>query len=166
MRSLLLFALLSLVPSASWAADPEFSWEDDGTLRALVHFDAPISDVEKLLSDPVRSLGLSTNVKAVTATPKGECQQVFVTTTGIASAYNYTSIRCPTARGFKDELVSSEDYAIQESEWVLDAVEGGTRGVLRTRTKLTARVPKRFVKHSLKKSIERMLGAMQKVLSP
>ncbi len=165
MRVLLLMLLLSLVASPAFAGDPEFVWEDDGTLRATVLFEAPLADVKKLLADPIKSIGLSPDVKKVTATAKGDCHQVVVTTTGITDPFQYTALRCPTATGIKDELVASEDYEIQNSEWVLKAVDGGTRGVLRTRTKLTAWVPERFVKSGVKKGIGKTIAAMQKVLA-
>jgi len=87
------------------------------------------------------------------------------TTSGISDPFRYTALRCLTAHGVKDDLIASEDYEIQRSEWVLEPVDGGTRGVLRTRTKLTAWVPERFVKSGLKKGIGKTIAAMQEALS-
>jgi hypothetical protein len=165
MRPLLLILLLSLAASSAVAAEPDFVWEDNGTLRATVVFEAPLAAVKKLLADPVKAMSLSPDVKKVTATAKGACHEVHVTTTGITDSFQYHALRCPTEAGVKDELISSEDYEVQNSEWVLTAVDGGTRGVLRTRTKLTAWVPERFVKSGVKKGISKMIAAMQGALA-
>jgi hypothetical protein len=160
-----LFVSLCLLATPAAAADPTFVWEDDGTLRATVVFAAPLVEVKKLLADPVRAMRLSPDVKSVTATPKGDCHEVVVTTTGITDPFEYRALRCVTPTGVKDDLISSEDYKIQRAEWVLEAVEDGTRGVLRTRTKLTAWVPETFVKSGVKKGIGKTIAAMQKALA-
>jgi hypothetical protein len=164
MRLLTLIALLSLVASPVFAADPEFVWEGDGTLRATVVFPVPMAAVKKLLADPVRSMTLSPDVKGVVATRRGECHEIVVTTTGISDPFVYRALRCVTPTGVKNELIESEDYKIQRSEWVLAAVDGGTRGVLRTRTQLTSWVPDAFVKGGVKKGIAKTIDAMEKAL--
>ena len=165
MRFLLLIAASCLVASPAAASDTEFVWEEDGTLRATIVFSAPIADVKKLLADPLQALRLSPDVKDVTATPKGDCHEVVVTTTGISDPFVYRTLRCPTEAGVKADLIASDDYEIQRSEWVLEAVEGGTRGVLRTRTKLKSWVPETFVNSGLKSGIGKTIDAMVRALA-
>ena len=165
MRLLLLIALVCALAAPASAGETTFVWEDDGTLRATVLFPAPITDVKKLLADPVRAMKLSPDVKRVTATAKDDCHEVVVTTTGISDPFVYKALRCLTPTGVKDQLIESEDYEIQTSEWVLEGVEGGTRGVLRTRTKLTAWVPDRLVQSGVRSGIGKMIDAMVSALS-
>lgn len=164
MRTLLcLFVLLLATPAL--AGEPDLVWEDDGTLRATVVFDAPIAKVKALLADPKKSVALSPDVKSVDIAPKGECHQLTVTTTGVTDPFQYVSLRCPTADGVKDEMISSEDYEVQWAVWTLTAQGDKTQGVLRSRTKLKMWVPERFVRGGIKKGVKRTIAAMQENLS-
>jgi hypothetical protein len=134
-----------LLPRAH-AADPaEPTIQDDGTVRSEVVVAGDLAAVRKLIGDPVAAASLSPDVISARVVQHGTCDVVEVVTRGMTSNLKYLVKRCPTADGWHEALVSSEDFNEVKVDWDVTAVPGGTKVVYTIRTLPDLPVPQRLI---------------------
>ena len=122
-------ALLRLAPAAQ-AAEP-LPAGNDKVVTSQVTVPCSIEQVQKHLADAEVVTGLSPDVLSVDSKPAGNCQRLTVSVKGLLSPMRYITERCPTAKGYTERLVQSEDFSTQSTDWELKSVEGGTQVTLR-----------------------------------
>ncbi len=113
----LLFALGSL-PRADAAEPPAqtFARTPAGGWQTVLAFPAPEADVRAALADPIAAARFSPDISAVTYLERGVCSTLRAVTSGFASV-SYVYRRCPTADGWHETLVSSDDLDAYEVRW-------------------------------------------------
>jgi carbon monoxide dehydrogenase subunit G len=150
---------LSLIAIAR-AAEPSIAVEDDGTVVGRVEVAATESEVRALLTDPVTAGSLTPGVLSVSPTPQGACTLLDVETRGPWDPLTYRGLRCPTADGWEQHLVASEDFARVDVHWKLAPTDTGTAVEYRVNTAITAPVPARLVRRGVEQSARETLVAL------
>jgi hypothetical protein len=158
-----MFYFLFIVTISAFAAPASPIIEDDGTVRMSMEIDASEADIRAILADTSGSLmDLSTEVLSVQSLPKGTCEDVKRETKGVWRPLKWRSLRCPTANGWHEELVTSDDFSAFETEWRLEAVDGGTIVTYRVRTELNMAIPQTVVRDGIVKGARNALVNLAK----
>ena len=122
-------ALLHALPAAQ-AAEP-LPANSDKVVTSQVMVPCSIEQVQKHLANAEVVTGLSPDVLSVDSTHVGNCERLTVSVKGLLSPMRYITERCPSAKGYTERLLESEDFATQSTDWELKSVEGGTQVTLR-----------------------------------
>lgn len=99
------------------------------------------------------------------ATADGKCEKVALQTRGFISPFVLETRRCPTATGWKETLVASDNFVEYWNEWtVKELPEGGSLIVFKTRTLPNVAVPESLIlsqtRRVLSKLMRNLLGAL------
>jgi hypothetical protein len=143
--------LLTLAPLYAGLAfaDPEPSAPvtvGNSTVTTEVLIQADAASIRAALADPLTACRLSGDVLSATVLAKeGDCSILRVTTRGLSAPLTYTTRRCPTADGFRETLVTTEDFDNQTSSWKLTPVSGGTVVTLAVRSEPRLPLPQRMI---------------------
>jgi hypothetical protein len=123
--------------------------------------------VRAALADAEVALGRNPDVRAVTVAPgDGDCASVVVTTRGMAAPFTYRALRCPTADGFREVLVASDHFAVNETIWSVTAMPGGARVTLRVTTEPRLTVPEWVLRRAVAASAEATVEAVARGVAP
>ncbi len=164
----LVLTLATLCISTAYAADPTapvVAGESTVTTDVVIAADA--ATVRAALSDPISASRLSGDVLDAKVVGKdGDCTLVQVTTRGLSSPLLYVTRRCPTADGFRETLVQTDDFDSQSSSWKLASVAGGTQVTLQVRSEPRLPIPQRLINaavgssavQTLKNLVQRVTG--------
>lgn len=128
-----------------------------GEIVASLRLSAKPAAVREVLASAERSHGLAPTTVSAKATADGPCERVKLKTRGLFTPFELETRRCPTARGFRETLVASADFAEYWNEWILEDVDGGTRVVFRTRTVPKVAVPEALIQTEARRVIVRLL---------
>ena len=94
----------------------------------------------------------------------GSCAQVFRKTRGLWSPLELSTRMCPTAKGWREYLVSSEDYDAYNVEWTIEPTEGGSMVRLSVKSEVNLAVPRAMVRsgiiHDVNTTLEHLLGKL------
>ena len=125
----------------------------DSSIRTTVIVAATPEQVRARLADPVAAAELCDDViGARVVGASGDCSLLEVTTRGLTDPLVYTVKRCPTADGWQETLVASDDFSRQDSRVRLEAVPGGTRIVMEVRSEPRLPLPQRLLQSEIAKS--------------
>lgn len=146
--------MVTLLLARALAADPVITEQADGSIVATATIAASPDVVRAALADPVACGALSPDILSVTATPAGKCTMLDVVSRGAWNPLRWRALRCPTADGWRDDLVSSTDIQSMHSEWrVLAAADGTTTVEYRTNTQVSlAGVPDSLIHQGMMRS--------------
>lgn len=147
-----MFYVLAMVSQVCAAEPSEPTITSDGTVLSNVFVEADAAAVRQLIADPVALAKLNPDVLSARVLSHGECDMVEVTTKGMSSPLSYVVKRCPTAGGFSETLVSSEDFSAVAVSWKLESVPGGTNVSYSIRTSPDLPVPQRVISSFTAKS--------------
>lgn len=138
--------VLALLPHVR-AADPSPPVTDSADrVTTAVVIPADPAAVRAALADPTAACRLSTDVlSARVVATEGPCALIAVTTRGLTAPLAYTMRRCPSADGYTETLVQTDDFDQQESRWQLRAVPGGTEVTLQVRSQPRLPLPQRLI---------------------
>lgn len=137
--------LLAVLPSARAQEPSPATVSADDVVRSEVLVPAPVEEVKADLSDPVAAARLSANVLAARVISKGTCDVVEMTVKGMTGPLSYVVKRCPTASGWTETLVSSDDFDAHRAEWSVTPTAGGSLVSLSIHTEPDVPVPQRIV---------------------
>lgn len=137
------FVALVVLSSAQEPSTPTVS--GDNTVKSEVVIAAPVDAVKQGLADPVAAAGLSANVISARVISRGTCDVVAMTVKGMTGPMEYTVKRCPTATGWTEILVESDDFDAHRAEWKVTPVEGGSLVTLTVATEPDVPVPQRVI---------------------
>ena len=115
--------------SLARAQEPTMSVEADGTVVAVVEVAATPDRVRGVLDDPFALAKLSPDIlstKEEAGAPAG-CQRFARETKGMWRPLELVFQRCRTEAGWREELVSSEDFEAYATDWTLTPTAAGTR---------------------------------------
>lgn len=136
---------LAALPGGAFALEPMPTAADSGVVTKQITVTAGADAVRAQLCHASDAVTLSSEVISVKATPSGNCERVKVQVKGLLSPMEYDSIRCPTATGWSERLISSDDFEKNSVDWEVQPVEGGTRITLRILAIPKIPVPKAMV---------------------
>lgn len=147
-----MFHLLLVGAALAGSAPSEPTIQSDGTVRSDVFVASDAASVKRVIGDVVATAGLCPDVISARVIERGTCDLVEVTTRGMTSPLTYRVKRCPTADGFNETLVSSDDFTDVKVDWQIQSVEGGTRVTYTIRTSPDIPVPQRIISSLTAKS--------------
>jgi hypothetical protein len=141
--------------------EPEVHVDGEGRVVAVVTVQATPERVRTILADTAGALKeLSPNTLSVEVTPDGPCERVNRQTRGIFQPLTLRSKRCPTADGWEETLMESDDFEHYEALWRVRSTESGTEVTYRIATVLTAPVPQLLVRQNLKQAAGTILQGL------
>lgn len=120
---LVLGALYSL---NGWAEDPVLETQN-ATVRGSVYVDAPADKVRALVGDPVEIARIDDRGATVDILNRASCTDLLTRSPTIVGPISYRSRVCPTATGWSNTLVSSEDFEQFHEVWSVASEGRGTR---------------------------------------
>ncbi len=134
------------------AQEPTMSVEPDGTIVATVEVAATAEAIRGVLDDPMAVSRLSPDVLSTTEVPGAPagCQRLARETRGLFRPLKMSLQRCRTETGWREELVSSEDFEAYASAWSLTPSATGTRIEYRVRTDVNLPVPRAALTAAIK----------------
>lgn len=157
-----------LVAATGFAAEPEVEVvvADDGTVRAEVVVPHTIAEVRAVVDDPEASAGLVPEILSIEVTPGEPCQEVATRSRGLFRPLTYTARRCPTADGWTQVLVRSDDFDDYWSQWTVEPMGEQTRVTFQIRSDPKLPVPRSLVQKGTRESaahtIENLLESLRK----
>ena len=143
------------------AAAPAVVVESDGTVVATVVLDASEAEVRALLADSVAAARLSADVLEATASTHGRCEQMEISTRGFLRPLTVVTLRCPTADGWRETLLRSDDFTRYVTEWRISTVVGGTRVEHRVNVGVDLPVPEAAVRQGLLDAVVAKVDALR-----
>lgn len=163
-----LAAALFAVSTAATAADePDASGKvatkitPKGEVVATMRLAARPEAVREVLSSAERSHGLSPFTVSAKATPDGNCEKVKLRTRGLLQPFEIESRRCPTATGWKETLVASNDFSEYWNEWIVEDDGGATQITFRTRSVPNVAVPEALIQAETRRVLARLFRNLQ-----
>jgi hypothetical protein len=97
--------------------------------------------VRALLADPVASARLIPDLISTEVLTQGRCQDLGLTTRGLTRPLQVRVRRCPTADGWRQDLLQSDDFTTYEVVWQIQPLESGTRVIYRIAMNVNLPVP-------------------------
>lgn len=156
----MLIALALLASARAAEPTPPVTDSADRVTTAVVVPAAPDA-VRAVLADPTAACRLSADVlSARVVGADGPCALIAVTTRGLTSPLSYTTRRCPSADGYTETLVQTDDFDQQDARWRLRAVPGGTEVTLQVRSQPRLPVPQRIINATVGSSAVQALKAL------
>lgn len=159
MRRTAVFCSLLVSITASAADEARVSVDDQGRVVARIAVAASADEVKAVLADPKGTLAaLSPETLSVQTTTEGRCEMVDRKTRGVWRPFAFRAKRCPTAHGWTETLVASDDFTAYAAEWEVEDSDDGTTEVVYTiQTEINAPVPRALVRTNLKTAAGDML---------
>ena len=145
MTTVLLFTALSFAAESLPAGG-------ENVVTSQVTVSCSLEEAQLHLANAEQMALLSPDVLTAKSAPQGTCQRMTVAVKGLLSPMRYVSERCPTAKGYTERLVSSDDFTAQSTDWELKSVAGGTLVTLRIRAMPKMPVPDAIVFSKVKSS--------------
>lgn len=159
--------ILFLLAFSAQAAEPVMTTAEDGTVILNVEVPASIASVREALADPVTVGKYAPDVISIDATPKGPCSLITASSPGLMKPINYQTLRCPTATGWRYDLVSSDAIESLHSEWRLESVSPEvTRVTYSVNTVINLGVPQSMVRKGVEHSAKDTLASLIKAIKP
>jgi hypothetical protein len=137
-----------------WAAEPEVTVLDDGTVRGVIEMAAPPETVRALVSDPVALRRATRATGEASAQQDGSCMLV----ASVSPQASYTSRSCPTSDGWVETLVSSEQLREFSARWRVEPSATGSRVSYELAVTPSMPVPAAVVRYTLKSSVRDVLN--------
>ncbi len=157
--------LVILLARAALGA-PDITVSDDGTIVATALVPASESDVRAALADPKVAASLSPEVLEVETEADGPCERVTRRTRGFLRPLRMFALRCPTERGWREDLLEPGDFRAYSSEWVLRPEGDATHIEYRVSTELAIPVPRAALRAGLVASTKTLLDNLVHRVSP
>ena len=125
----------------------------DAGIRTDVVVAATPDQIRAAMADPVAAIELCADVISARVVGRsGDCSILLVTTRGLVAPLGFMTRRCPTAEGWAETLVSSDDFDRQDTTLRLEPVSGGTRIVLEVHSEPRLPLPRRLLQSEIAKS--------------
>lgn len=150
---------LTLAASPALAGEPNIEVTDDGAIVARVLVDATEHQVRATIPE-LQDAELSKSVFQVDMTPDRGCHAIFRQTRGLWKPFEMRTRLCPTDTGWRESLVSSEDWDAYDVEWVVEPRTKGTMLSLKLKSNLSFSVPGAIMRRSQVNGLEEMIAAL------
>lgn len=138
---------------------------DDGEVIAVVRIPAPLASVRQALTSAERAHLYAPTTLAAKATADGACERVDLQVKGLFTPFTAKTRRCPTADGWLESLVHSDDFSDYLAEWKLQSLGDATTVHYRVRTIINVSVPHSLITSRTRKvlqtTLERLIAAVE-----
>ena len=135
-----------------------------GIVIAEVRVSASPAAVREVLAGAERAHGLAPTTVSASATRDGKCEKVKLKTRGLIAPFVLETRRCPTANGWRETLVTSDNFVEYWNEWTVKAQGDGALVTFKTRTLPNVAVPESIIlsqtRRVLGKLMKNLLGAL------
>lgn len=156
-----LLVLGASAPGGALAAEVESKvWtrvSDEGEVIALAKIPASAAKVREVLADAERSHLLAPTTIEVQAKPDGACSRVKLKVRGVVSPFHLEARRCPTATGFRETLIASDDFVEYHNEWTIQETGDGVLVSFRSRSLPNVSVPESFILSQTRKVLVKLM---------
>jgi ribosome-associated toxin RatA of RatAB toxin-antitoxin module len=160
----LLLALTGAPRSAAAADDDATSSKvsvrvtDKGVVIAQVKVSNKTAAVREVLASAERSHNLAPTTVSSHATRDGDCEKVKLAVRGLIAPFQLETRRCPTATGYLETMISSNDFLEYRNEWEFkDLGAEGTLITFKTRTLPNVQVPESLILMETKRVLTRLM---------
>ena len=135
-----------------------------GVVIAELRVHASAAAVREVLAGAERAHGLAPTTVSASATRDGKCEKVKLKTRGLLSPFVLETRRCPTATGWRETLVTSDNFLEYWNEWSVKPQGDGALVTFKTRTLPDVAVPESIIlsqtRRVLGKLMKNLLGAL------
>ena len=159
--------LLATSVNAAHGAEPQVEVADDGAVIARLKVDAGEQQVRATIPT-LQATGVNSNVLSVSASPDGSCTAYSRTTRGLMRPLELRTRFCPTSTGWREWLVSSNDFTAYEAEWTIKpSTDGGSQVQLRVKSDVNLMVPESLLRSGTIQGVRETLDALvRKLVKP
>lgn len=141
--------------------------DDDGVTHGTVLADVSEEALRAHLTDGAALAVTSPDVRRATATPDGACEQLDLDVLGLLQTMDVTTRRCPTAQGWREDLVASRAFTRWTSTWTVSTTDDGrARLAFTVQTRLSFPVPQGILTARTRHAVRVSLGALADALAP
>lgn len=145
--------------SPALAAEPTVSTEADGTVRGAVVLEMSPAEAMEALADPELARSINPDVVALQRlSTAGDCTDLDISTRGMWRPLQMTARRCKTSNGFRETLLSSDDFTAQEATWTVTDHPDGALLEYTLKSEPNLPVPRALIQDNMKRSVKEMLG--------
>jgi hypothetical protein len=154
------YAFLGIfLASTAVAGDPTVSTDADGTVRGEVVLAMSPSEAMTALSDPELARSINPDVVALQRlATSGACTDLDIATRGMWRPLKMKARRCQTSNGFRETLLESDDFAVQEAIWTVSEHPEGALLEYTLKSEPNLPVPRALIQDNMRRSVKEMLG--------
>lgn len=165
-RVAFLFPLILTFGVVAHADDkPRITVEDDGTVVARMMIDAPPSQVRQFIPEVQAKPG--GNVLSTTRVADGRCFKIDRRTKGLWNPLEMKTRLCPTDTGWRENLVSSDDFNAYSTEWSVSEDHGQSSVQVKVRSEVNLLVPTALVRTGTIQGLhDSFASLLRKLLGP
>jgi hypothetical protein len=162
-----LCALFTLAHSTTATAqtpdEPLVQSEEPGTIVTRLLVPAPEHEVRALLEDPEAFARFTPDVEGLEVQARGRCKLLMFDSRGLFDTLHYSTLRCPSERGWRETLFESEDFTRYDADMQLESVPGGTNIIYRLSVGLDLPVPDIVISRNVKRSAKLTMQAVREI---
>ncbi len=136
-----------------------------GEVIAQVKVAASPAAVKAILASAEKSHGLAPTTVEAKASPDGSCERVQLKVRGLLEPFQAETRRCPTASGWKETLVASKNFTVYWNEWTVEAADGGSFVVFKTRTVPNVMVPEAILLSETRRVVAKLMRNLSAALT-
>ncbi|MCB9669998.1 MAG: SRPBCC family protein [Alphaproteobacteria bacterium] len=130
---------------------------DDGAVTGRIEVPATTEDVRGKLADPRWVAGVAGGVTVELVRQEGACGVYRNTSPTVFKTLTWTTRYCPTATGFRADLVEADGLDAYEAEWTVKPGEAGTTVGYRLVTVPSFSVPSFVADRMTRRAVESLL---------
>ena len=131
-----------------------------GVVIAEMRVHAKASAVRELLAGAERAHNLASTTVSVKASPDGKCEKVKLQTRGLITPFVLETRRCPTATGWRETLVTSDNFTEYWNEWTVKDLGDGALITFKTRTLPNVAVPESLILSQTRKVLGKLMKSV------
>lgn len=132
----------------------------NGVVIAEVRVHARAAAVRELLAGAERAHNLASTTVSVKASPDGKCEKVKLQTRGLITPFVLETRRCPTATGWRETLVTSDNFTEYWNEWTVKDLGDGALVTFKTRTLPNVAVPESLILSQTRKVLGKLMKSV------
>ena len=136
-----------------------------GEVIAELKVAAKPAAVREQLAGAEKAHNLAPTTISSKAAADGKCEKVDLQTRGFITPFVLKTRRCPTATGWKETLVASDNFVEYWNEWsVKELPDGGSLVIFKTRTLPNVAVPESLILSQTRRVLNKLMRNLQAAL--
>ncbi len=153
----LVFSSTSLAQSPD---EPLVQREEPGVIITELFVPASEQEVLALLNDPEAFSRFTPDVQGIRVQPRGRCKLLDFDSRGLFEPLQYSTLRCPSSKGWRETLLSSESFTRYDADLQLRPVTGGTNITYKLSVGIDLPVPDLVISKNVKRSARLTMQAV------
>lgn len=136
-------------------------WQtDDGWVHGRMVVPHDPEQVRRALANGAHIAAMAPDILRARALPDGACEDIHLEARGIFSPFAIQTRRCPTAGGFREDLVTSTVFTAWSAAWQVQPHGEGTQVVYAIHTAIRLPVPEAMLRRRTAASVTSNLRAI------